>query len=57
MSTPPSLPEERIEQLLGTPVFPPPAGFATQAKAADPDVYQQAAADPQAWGRAGRPGR
>jgi acetyl-CoA synthetase len=29
--------------------FPPPAGFAEGAVAADPGVYERAAADPEAW--------
>src|SRR5580692_3002656 len=46
----PSTPaEERLEQLLQAPDFPPPAGFAAQAEVADAAVYERAAADPQAW--------
>ena len=30
-------------------LFPPPADFAAQANAADPDVYARAAADPEGW--------
>ena len=41
--------EERLEQLLQAPDFAPPAEFAAQAKVADAAVYEQAAADPQAW--------
>jgi len=41
--------EERLEQLLQAPDFAPPTEFAAQAKAADAAVYEQAAADPQAW--------
>src|SRR6185437_6530946 len=41
--------EERLEQLLQTPDFAPPTEFAAQAKVADAAVYEQAAADPQAW--------
>ena len=29
--------------------FPPPPEFAAQANANDPDVYEQADADPEAW--------
>jgi hypothetical protein len=41
--------EERLEQLLQAPDFAPPTEFAAQAKVADAAVYEQAAADPQAW--------
>ncbi len=41
--------EERLEQLLQAPDFAPPAEFAAQAEVADAAVYEQAAADPQAW--------
>jgi hypothetical protein len=41
--------EERFEQLLQAPDFAPPTEFAAQAKVADAAVYEQAAADPQAW--------
>src|ERR1700720_78527 len=41
--------EERLERLLQAPDFAPPAEFAAQAKVADAAVYEQAAADPQAW--------
>jgi acetyl-CoA synthetase len=41
--------EERLEQLLQARDFPPPAGFAAQAKVTDPAVYEQAAADSQGW--------
>ena len=49
MSTPATPAEERLEQLLQAPDFAPPAEFAAQAKVADAAVYEQAAADPQAW--------
>jgi len=49
MSTPAPQAEERFEQLLQARDFPPSAGFAAQAEVADPAVYEQAAADPQAW--------
>jgi acetyl-CoA synthetase len=41
--------EERLEQLLQAPDFAPPTEFAAQAKVTDAAVYEQAAADPQAW--------
>ena len=41
--------EERFEQLLQAPDFAPPTEFAAQAKVTDAAVYEQAAADPQAW--------
>ena len=41
--------EERLDQLLQTPDFAPPAEFAAQAQVADAAVYERAAADPQAW--------
>src|ERR1700720_3704507 len=41
--------EERLERLLQAPDFAPPAEFAAQAKVTDAAVYEQAAADPQAW--------
>ena len=41
--------EERLEQLLQAPDFAPPTEFAAQAKVVDAAVYEQAAADPQAW--------
>src|ERR1700738_3106870 len=47
MPAPPA--EERLDQLLQAPDFAPPAEFAAQAKVADAAVYEQAAADPQAW--------
>src|SRR5580693_7563281 len=41
--------EDRLNQLLQAPDFAPSAEFAAQAKVADAAVYEQAAADPQAW--------
>ena len=41
--------EERLELLLRTRDFPPSAEFAAQGEIVDPAVYEQAAADPQAW--------
>src|SRR5580698_4624386 len=49
MSTPAIPAEERLEQLLRVEEFAPPAEFAAQAEVADAAVYEQAAADPQAW--------
>src|SRR5580658_6463816 len=49
MSTPAIPAEERLEQLLRVEHFAPPAEFAAQAEVADAAVYEQAAADPQAW--------
>jgi acetyl-CoA synthetase len=49
MSTPATQAEERLELLLQTRDFPPPAEFAAQAEIVDPAVYEQAAANPQAW--------
>jgi acetyl-CoA synthetase len=49
MSTPAPPTDDRLELLLSTPYFPPPAAFAAQAKVADAAVYQQAAVDPEAW--------
>jgi acetyl-CoA synthetase len=49
MSTPLTEAEKRLELLLQVGDFPPPAGFAAQAKVADAAVYEQAAADPEAW--------
>jgi acetyl-CoA synthetase len=40
---------ERLEGLLQVDTFPPPAGFAARAQVRDPAVYEQAAADPEAW--------
>jgi acetyl-CoA synthetase len=42
-------PSERIEQLLDAGPFDPPADFAQHAKVTDPEIYEQAAADPPAW--------
>ncbi len=49
MPTPPVEAEQRLDLLLQVSDFAPPAGFAAQAKVADPAVYTQAAADPPAW--------
>jgi acetyl-CoA synthetase len=41
--------EEELAGLLEVERFPPPEGFREQAVLKDPAVYEQAAADPQAW--------
>ena len=57
MSTSPVEAEKRLELLLEVKDFPPPSGFAAQAKIADPAVYTHAAADPPGWWAApARPG-
>ena len=40
---------DRLEKLLHAEKFPPPPEFAAQARVTDPDGYDQAAADPEAW--------
>lgn len=40
---------DRLEELLQVEKFPPSASFAAQAQIRDPGVYEQAAADPEAW--------
>src|SRR6266581_9455448 len=40
---------ERLEGLLQVGTFPPPVGFAARAQVPDLAVYEQAAADPEAW--------
>jgi len=40
---------DRLEQLLQVEKFPPSGGFAGRAQVTDPAVYEQAAADPEAW--------
>ena len=49
MSTPAPQGEDRIELLLATPDFPPPAAFAAQAEVADAAIYERAAVDPDTW--------
>src|SRR3984957_9019726 len=49
MSTPATQAEERLDLLLQTTDFAPSAEFAAQAESVDPGVYEQAAANPQAW--------
>ncbi|HEX6688624.1 MAG TPA: acetate--CoA ligase [Solirubrobacterales bacterium] len=41
--------EQELDALLEVERFDPPAGFRRQALFADPGVYEQAAADPEAW--------
>jgi acetyl-CoA synthetase len=40
---------DHLEQLLQVEKFPPPTGFAAAAQVSDPAIYEQAAADPEAW--------
>ena len=40
---------ERLEDLLQVETFPPPAGFAARSQVRDLAVYEQTAADPEAW--------
>src|SRR5208283_323487 len=40
---------DRLEKLLQVEKFPPPADFAARARVSDPGIYEQAAADPEAW--------
>ena len=40
---------DRLEKLLQVEKFPPPADFAARTRVSDPGVYEQAAADPEAW--------
>ena len=40
---------DRLEKLLQVEKFPPSASFAARAQVSDPAVYEQAAADPEAW--------
>ena len=41
--------ERELAELLEVGRFEPPAGFRERARLADPAVYEQAAADPEAW--------
>ncbi len=41
--------EQEIEEMLEVERFEPPAAFREQALWSDPKVYEQAAADPEAW--------
>jgi acetyl-CoA synthetase len=49
MSDPYSSPGARLEELLQSDKFPPPAEFAGRAKVRDPAIFDQAAVDPAAW--------
>jgi acetyl-CoA synthetase len=49
MPDPSSSAADRIDQLMQAEKFEPPAGFAAAAQVTDPAVYEQAAADPEAW--------
>src|SRR3984893_1902823 len=49
MSDPYSSLSDRLEGLLQVEKFPPPAGFSARAQVRDPEIYEQAAADPEAW--------
>jgi acetyl-CoA synthetase len=41
--------EQELEELLGVEKFEPPAEFRQRARWSDPGIYEQAAADPEAW--------
>jgi len=41
--------EQRLEEMLGVEKFDPPEGFRASALWSDPKVYEEAAADPEAW--------
>jgi acetyl-CoA synthetase len=41
--------EQRLEEMLSVERFEPPAGFRDNALWSDPQVYEEAAADPEAW--------
>jgi acetyl-CoA synthetase len=41
--------EQQLEEMLGVERFEPPAGFRANALWSDPKVYEEAAADPEAW--------
>ncbi|HEX6782887.1 MAG TPA: acetate--CoA ligase [Solirubrobacterales bacterium] len=41
--------EGKLEQMLGVEKFDPPEGFRAGALWSDPKVYEEAAADPEAW--------
>ncbi len=41
--------DDRLASLLEVEKFDPPAAFAANALLSDPEVYERAAADPQAW--------
>ena len=41
--------EQELEELLQVEKFEPPTGFRERARWSDPKVYEEAAADPEAW--------
>ncbi|HVD39152.1 MAG TPA: acetyl-coenzyme A synthetase N-terminal domain-containing protein, partial [Solirubrobacterales bacterium] len=41
--------EQRLEEMLGVEKFDPPEEFRANALWSDPKVYEEAAADPEAW--------
>ncbi len=41
--------EQQLEEMLGVEKFEPPAEFRANARWSDPKVYEEAAADPEAW--------
>jgi acetyl-CoA synthetase len=41
--------EQRLEELLGVEKFDPPEEFRAKALWSDPSIYEEAAADPEAW--------
>src|SRR5262245_43695041 len=41
--------EQQLEEMLGVEKFEPPAEFRERASWGDPKVYEEAAADPEAW--------
>src|SRR5664279_5046515 len=41
--------EVQLESMLGIEKFDPPAGFRENALWSDPEIYEQAAADPEGW--------
>src|SRR6478752_10699567 len=41
--------EQRLEEMLSVEKFEPPAEFRANALWSDPKVYEEAAADPEAW--------
>jgi acetyl-CoA synthetase len=41
--------EQEIEEMLGVERFEPPSAFREQALWSDPKIYEEAAADPEAW--------
>jgi acetyl-CoA synthetase len=49
MSEPHSSLGDRLGELLQADKFPPPTGFASRAQVRDRVIYDQAAADPEAW--------